>query len=254
MILVAAVDVQGDRLEIELNGYGFGEENWSIEYRLLPGDPSFQQVWKDLDEYLQRTWTHKSGLKMIISACAIDSGYKTDEVYAFVRPRQLRNIYGFHQRVLAVKGSKDAIAPIIPTKPSRVGTNKRVFLYNLGVNQGKDLLNTRLQLQEPGPGYIHFPIVYDEEYFKQLTNEYCKYEKGVRRWIPRTENARTEALDIKIYSIAALRIGVFKTFNPNWERVLEQHQKRIEQLQEGLPDKPAKPQGRRIISEGSKFD
>lgn len=252
MILVAAVDVQVDRLEIEVNGYGFEEENFSIIYKILPGNPSFQQVWLDLDEYLQRTWTHKSGLRIIISACAIDSGYKTDEVYAFVRPRQYRNIHGFNQRIIAIKGAKEATAPIIPAKPSRVGANNRVFLYHVGVNQGKDLLNTRLQLREPGPGYVHFPVEYDEEYFKQLTNEYCKYEKGVRRWIPRTEGARTEALDIKIYSIAALRIGVFKTFNPNWERLLEQHQKRVDQLREGEPEKPveAMPQGRRVISEG----
>ena len=38
-VLTCGVDVQADRLELELVGWGRGEESWSIEYRVIPGDP-----------------------------------------------------------------------------------------------------------------------------------------------------------------------------------------------------------------------
>jgi len=46
------VDVQADRLELELVGWGRGEESWSIEYRVLLGDPTGAAVWAELDEYI----------------------------------------------------------------------------------------------------------------------------------------------------------------------------------------------------------
>lgn len=252
MVLVVAVDVQADRLEAELKGFGYQEEEWKIEYKVFPGDPSFTPVWEDLDEYLQKTWIHKQGIRMIIAGCAIDSGYKTDEVYKFVENRQRRSIHGFEQRVIAIKGAKDASAPLVPVRVTKKGP---VHLYNLGVNQGKDLINTRLQVEEPGPGYIHFPAEYDEEYFVQLTNEYCKEIKGERRWVPRREGLKVEALDISVYGIAALRIAAFRNLKPNWEKMLLQHEQRIEKAKEGFPveqSETTKPAGRRVISGGIK--
>ena len=38
--LVAAVDVQGDRLEAVVKGYGAGEESWLIAFTQLQGDPA----------------------------------------------------------------------------------------------------------------------------------------------------------------------------------------------------------------------
>ena len=46
---------------------------------------------------------------------------------------------------------------------------------------------SRLQIDEVGEGYCHFPIHYDEEYFAMLTAEYCvtRFHKGVarREWV-----------------------------------------------------------------------
>lgn len=73
-VLTCGVDVQADRLELKLVGWGRGEESWSIEYRVLPGDPSAPGVWSALDEDLGRTWVHERGLSLPISVCCIDSG------------------------------------------------------------------------------------------------------------------------------------------------------------------------------------
>lgn len=243
LLLVAGVDIQVDRIECEVKGYGFNEESWGIEYKILLGDPKYEQVWKDLNEYLLRTWRHMQGINLSIAGACIDSGYLANEVYTFVRSRQFRRVFGQVQRILAVKGANDPLKPLI-NRPSRVGMQK-VHLFSLGVNEAKEIINSRMKITEPGPGYMHFPFEYDDEYFSQLTNEHAIREKGVRRWVPRTAGAKVEALDIQVYALAALRI-----LNPNWERLLENHEKRLKEFRKEKPEIPdeQEPQGRRVIN------
>ena len=47
MVLVAGVDLQIDRIELELKGIGVGEESWGIQYKVFYGDPVFQDVCKE---------------------------------------------------------------------------------------------------------------------------------------------------------------------------------------------------------------
>jgi len=68
---------------------------------------------------------------------------------------------------------------------------------------------SRLQIQSPGPGYIHLPEWVDEEFVAQLTAEKAirKYAKGrgaVREWVKLRE--RNEALDLEVCALAALDI------------------------------------------------
>jgi phage terminase large subunit GpA-like protein len=44
-MLTAGVDVQGDRLEVQILGFGAFEEVWAIRYEVLPGDPAQRGVW-----------------------------------------------------------------------------------------------------------------------------------------------------------------------------------------------------------------
>ncbi len=39
-VLTAGVDVQGDRIEVQVVGWDRDEEAWVIDYRVLWGDPS----------------------------------------------------------------------------------------------------------------------------------------------------------------------------------------------------------------------
>ena len=77
-----------------------------------------------------------------------------------------------------------------------------------------------------GKGYCHFPIHYDEEYFKMLTAEHCvtRFHKGVarREWVLKKGQRRNEALDIFVYNFVALKI-----LNPNFE-VLEKNMAGVE--------------------------
>jgi phage terminase large subunit GpA-like protein len=199
-VLTAGVDVQKDRLELELVGWGRGEEPWSIEYRVLPGDPTGAALWQELDSYLERRWQHESGLSLPIAACAIDSSYESQAVYEFCRTR-------YHRRVFAVKGV-GGTQPVWQRKPTAKNIRgERPWL--VGTDTAKETLIGRLRNPTPGtPGYAHFPVDREQNYFEQLLGEVLvtTYSRGQpkREWRPKP-GVRHEALDARVYAYAALR-------------------------------------------------
>ena len=203
-LITAGVDTQDDRIEITVIGWARDEESYVLDYVTLYGDLSKPDIWRNLDQFLLKTYRHESGL-MRISCAAIDTGgHYTNEVYEFVKPRESRKIY-------AVKGSSIAGIPI-SGKPSRQKSG--VYLFSIGVDTAKDLLFNRLTINEKGAGYIHFPKELTENYFNQLTAEKAvtKYTKGFpkREWVKIKD--RNEALDMFVYAIAALNIFAFMVY------------------------------------------
>jgi phage terminase large subunit GpA-like protein len=199
--LVAAVDVQGDRLEAVVKGYGAGEESWLIAFQQMPGDPARETVWRELDRFLGQTFQHEGGQHLRIDCTVIDSGgAHTEQVYRYVRARSGR-------KVLAIKGGSIAGLPLVG-RPSR-HNRYHVPLHVLCVDTGKEIALSRLRIPSPGPGYVHLPEWVDEEYVEQLTAEKAirKYVKGrgaVREWVKTRE--RNEALDLEVYALAGLYI------------------------------------------------
>ncbi len=208
LVLTAGVDIQQDRIEIEVKGWGRGEESWGIEEQLFYGattDPN-AGAWASLDAYLQTTFRRENGDLLAISCTCIDTGFRTKEAYAFIGPRQSRRIFG-------VKGSKDRGKPLV-SRP-RKSSIHQVTLFEIGTDTAKATIHSRLQLKEPGPGYFHFPMSYDPDYFKQLVAEklVTTYRKGyaITEWT-KEPGQRNEALDRTVYAMAALAI-----LSPNLE-------------------------------------
>ena len=168
-LLTAAVDVQSDRLECVVKGWGDKEESWLIAYQQLFGDPGQEAVWNELDTFLLSTWEHASGQKVKIACTMIDSGGQhTDSVYRFVRARQGR-------RIFALKGSSEAGKEILGK--FSVNNQYRVKLWLIGTDTAKDRIFARMKIPAPGPGYMHLPDFAEDEYLAQLTSE-----KAVRRY------------------------------------------------------------------------
>lgn len=208
--LTAGVDTQDDRFEVEVVGWGAEYESWGIKYAAIYGDNSNidNQVWKDLDTFLQQTFEKPDGTKMKLQCVCVDSGgHRTNQVYKFCKAR-------FNRRVFAIKGSNDSAAAYIQ-KPKKTGREK-VYLFTLGVDTGKSLLMDRLKLGEDGPGFCHFPKEenkgYDEKYFKSLTSEkkVMRYKMGrpYFAWELKDKGVhkRNEALDCRNYATAAIEI------------------------------------------------
>ena len=208
LVLTAGVDVQDDRFEVEIVGWGVGKESWGIRYQKIYGDMLKEQVWEDLDAFLQTVWCKKDGTALRIISCCIDSGgHHTDQVYRFTKERYERGVW-------AIKGKGGAEVPYIrnPTTNNRVKTP----LFIIGVDAGKALLYQRLRHNTKGPNYCHFPANeeagYDETYFKGLTSEkmVVRFRKGrsVTVWeLKDSKYKRNEPLDLRNYATAALEIA-----------------------------------------------
>lgn len=198
-LVTAGVDVQDDRLEVELVGWGRGEECWSLDYRVVRGDPSTAELWNRLDDVLRAPLMREDGARLGVAAVSVDTGgHHTHAAYRFCKEREARRIW-------AIKGVAGAGKPIWPRRPSKKNVG-RVNLYLIGVDAAKDWVFARLKIPEPGPGYCHFPNRYDEEYFRQLTGEkvITRYVKGfpTRVWVKK--RARNDALDARVYAVSAL--------------------------------------------------
>lgn len=207
IVLTAGVDVQDDRFEVEIVGWGEGKESWGIRYQKIFGDMLKDQAWNDLDAFLLRTWCKADGTALRVLACCIDSGgHHTDQVYRFANER-------LNRRIFAIKGQGGANVPFIrnPTRNNRV----KAPLFMLGVDAGKALIYQRLKVAARGPNYCHFPqneeAGYDENYFKGLTAEQMvvRFRKGrpVVAWEIREKGLRNEPLDLRNYAQAALEIA-----------------------------------------------
>ncbi len=84
VVLTAGVDVQKDRLEVEVVAWGRSRESWSIDYRVFEGDTGGGEVWGKLSELLDHHFIGENGLEYMISMMAVDAGYATQEVYNWV--------------------------------------------------------------------------------------------------------------------------------------------------------------------------
>ena len=201
VVITAGIDVQDDRLELELVGWGRDEESWSLDYKTLYGDPSTPHLWNDLDNILKASYTTESGRQLGIRAACVDSGgHYTQAVYNFVRPREGR-------RIFAIKGMAGEQRPLVG-RPSKNNIGK-IKLFTVGTFPIKELIFSRLKIQSSGAGYCHFPAGRSDEYYQQLANSekiVTKYQKGFpRREFVKTRT-RNEALDCRVYAYAALCI------------------------------------------------
>lgn len=106
VVITCGVDVQDDRIEMEVIGWGIEEESWSLQYHILHGDPARNIVWKELDNIINQKISHENGTILKISCTCIDSGHHTESVYEYCKAREFN-------RVFAIKGSSQTGKPLV---------------------------------------------------------------------------------------------------------------------------------------------
>jgi phage terminase large subunit GpA-like protein len=223
IILTAAVDVQQDRLEVEVKAWGRKQENWSVWYRSIVGDPSLDATWRDVDDLLSREFEFESGGRGKIRMMLVDAGYQAQHVYRFVQRHP-------SSRVMALRG-RDNLQMAVATpkkidyKRDGVIIFRGVTIQNVGVNVIKDEIFSWLGQPTPSEreelprGWSHFPE-YSQEYFKGLCSEQLVYEtvRGRLNYKYTKIYDRNEPLDLMVYNRAAsIIVGLDQWEDRRWE-------------------------------------
>ena len=218
LMITLSGDVQKERLEYEIRGWGVDEESWGIEYGIIHGDTTelssgdkdYPSVWEQLDELRLRDFKRADGRVMRISCVFVDSGYRSDTVYKYTKERE-------RMRVFSVKGSSSPNSDISnkPTRRNKYGA----ALFMVGSYKAKEVIHARLKIDQHGGGYMHFPAHetsgYNGSYYAGLICEkqIPVYRNGYRKLIwHKPKDARNEPLDLAVYNLAAIRY-----LNPKWE-------------------------------------
>lgn len=243
LLLVGGADVQKDRIEASVWAFGRGKEAWLVEHRVLMGDTAREAVWAQLAALLGETWTHASEAAMPLSRLALDTGFATQEAYAFVRSCR-------DPRLMAVKGIARGAALIgTPTAVDVTQSGKRlrrgikVFsvvggiakleFYN-NLRKAPDVQDDGVTVKYP-TGFVHLPKV-DAEFVQQLCAEQLITRRdrngfAHREWQKMRE--RNEALDCYVYARASASAAGLDRFE-------ERHWCELEK-QLGLTTPPPEP-------------
>ena len=231
LILTAGVDVQKDRIEVDVWAWGRGLESWLVEHVVIEGGPENAAAWAGLTALLARSWPHAQGADLPIARLAIDTGYETSAVYAWARAQ------GFAQ-VAPVKGVEgfNRASPVSgPTFVDATVAGRRLRrgarLWTVAVSTFKAETYRLLRLERPTAaeraagtpfpaGTVHLPDWIDDEWLKQLTGEELvtvKTKRGFTRLEWQKLRERNEALDARVYARAAAWIaGLDRWSDARW--------------------------------------
>jgi phage terminase large subunit GpA-like protein len=236
LLLYAGCDVQGDRLEMMVTGFGPNGEKWVVDYKIFYGNTSDigDPCWGALHDHVYNHQYLVCTKNVTIGMCAVDSGFnprKTEEkrnkdyigkahiVYEFVSLRQ--------DRFMAIMGSPDdkAIGIMKESKITDVNTTltKR---YMVSVSLLKESLMDIVGNSE-GFNTIHVPMwemvegvkkeiqnLFYQGFLSERWQENSK-KPGTYHWFAFYK--RNEPLDTYNYSIAAATAhNIPSMSNQNW--------------------------------------
>jgi terminase, large subunit len=205
--LTAFVDVQGDRLELLVVGWGAAQESWVIGLVRIDGDPTEEsdECWRTLTMLRKRAYQHEGGAPLYIQWCGIDRGFSADSVEAYVKTHQREN-------VIQTIGKNRFDKPVLirQSRKRKDGQQRVVPLYHIGTDTAKDRLFQRLK-RESGAGAIHFPTHFPDDAVAQFGAEVA-VSRRVRngadagrsvRFYRKVED-RNESIDLMVGNMAML--------------------------------------------------
>ena len=244
LVLVTGIDGQDDRWEAVTWAIGRGEEMWAVDYSVIYGNPADEREWEEkLDPYLATIFQHASGQAMRIEAAAIDTmGHFTHQAYNYCRQRERRKVF-------AIRGDSQSGKPIkgratIQDVNWRGKVLKRgVRLWHVGTDTAKDTLYGRLQVSQPGPGFVHFSAELPANFYSGLTAESripVRTARGLEfRWV-NPPGRRNEPLDCTVYAMFCTEaLGLHTRTEREWDRLESVLQPATRDLFE--PNGPAAP-------------
>ncbi len=201
VVLTGGIDVQKDHFRFVVRAWGVGEESWLIRYGSV-------EQWEQLIQVVTIGYEmeRQTDERMLRLFC-IDSGFRTDEVYAYARQ---------YQEILRpTKGASSLQAtPIRRTHLDKFPNGKPIpggiNLWTLNTEYYKDKLNRLIHTQSGDPGEWHLPADrVESDYFAQMTSEHkqakrdTKTGKVTESWEPVSEGRANHYWDCEAMALAA---------------------------------------------------
>lgn len=283
LFLTAGCDVQKNRIEVSVWGWGRGLESWLVEHIVLPGGPDDAACWTALGGVLEQTWPHARGARVGLARLTIDTRYDKNSVHGWAR----RVGYSRVSPIAGIEGF-DKVSPVtgptfvdMQSDGKKLKRGARVWTVATATFKSETyrfLRQNGLTDEEaangiaPPPGFIHLPRGVDAEWVKQLVAEQLvttKTKKGFLKLEWHQARDRNEALDCRVYArAAAWLLGADRFSDAKWSELEAQLPSRAEQrpVQVAAPPPAAPPPqpavagvvqqravGRRVLNPGMEW-
>lgn len=246
LMLLAGIDIQRDRIAIDIRAYGKGMESWLIYFGEIwaqhsindPEDP----CWTELDRLLFGSYRHESGAILRITAASLDTsdGVTQDGTYAYVRDRRKKGV-----NLMAIKGANSLDAPMVrlPKKIDLNATNTKAAkfgleIWSVGTQLIKDQISGRMQLEGSGPGRMHCYAGVRTDYFDQITGEVkapSKKQRNKMEWQQKSGQP-VEAWDCEVYCHHAALVEKLHVKKADWWADKEHSLLQVDLLADNDPD------------------
>jgi phage terminase large subunit GpA-like protein len=228
LFLTGGTDIQRDRLEVSVWGWGRGLRSWLIDHQVLEGDPAGEDSWAALTALCGRTWPTAGGLAMPLAKMAVDTGFSPAPAHRWARTQP-------PERAMLVRGgppgptlvSLPRAAEAIETRGHVRRRRRGLRVWTVNVHALRLELYGWLHLDAPAPGmptpagWVSLPAVGDE-FLQQLVAQALvrRVVKGVEKleWV--NVHRRDEAGDCRNYARAAAHVvGIDRFTEDDWRRL-----------------------------------
>ena len=197
-ILTMGVDVQLDHFWVGVRGWGASMTSYLIDYSRV-------ETWGDVEEWLNRMYPDENGEPHNVNLCCIDSGFHTDEVYAFCTQH-----LGL---AIPTKGSSRQMTTrySINRIDKAMGAMGSLNLYFFDTNQFKDFIAGRLSIGAGRPGSWNLYDECDRRYADMICAEQKVQHQDKKghitfSWEPISSHAQNHMLDVETNNALAAEI------------------------------------------------
>jgi phage terminase large subunit GpA-like protein len=249
--LTLGIDVQQDRVEWLLVGWGRNRQRYVIDVGVIdgtnavPGEPcaghiSEGQVRTALDKLIARQWPDEFGNRRSVDMTGIDANAWTDDVLAWCSRHPV-------SKVIALRGVGNENAPLfwqVRHEKNRKGRPRKYGLrfYNFNASILKARLFLFVAKDDPETvGFVHFASGLGDQFFEQMTAE-ARVGKVLKNGFTsygweKKPGARNEALDMmNLAETAANRLGVLYLSTEDWDALAAKMESEPPQAQLDLED------------------
>lgn len=196
-LLTAGIDVQLDHFWFSVRAWGPHLTSWLVDYGRL-------ETWADLEVMLNRNYPDVNGEIHNINLACIDSGYNTDEVFAFCAHNM--------DVLVPTKGASNPLKSrynVSILDKSAAGFGLR--LYIMDTNQLKNFIASRMSIDAGARGSWNVYRDIDREYCDQICSEQKVEQKDKKGrvsivWEKISSHAANHLLDCETNNTLAAEI------------------------------------------------